>query len=341
MATWIVVANAALGIVLVLFGRFGETEARILGTSSVVAVVAFGLLVLAPLRPHRWSRGAALVGRPTLMVTGVGLLALIWIEGWGDTALRSLANVATVAVASIVLAGLGAIPLERGRDALYRGTFCVGVLVAAGIVFMTWWDEPSEVAARLLGASAVLFAGLFLVLLISGGRARRTVERGQPGLSSLVRQLHRIYRRDGLTLSIAESMTSGAVLAAVGSVSGASDVLRGGVVTYALDSKVQLLGLDASEIEGIDAVSADTALRMAEAVRERFGADVGLAVTGWSEPWADHLVEYPKAAVAVVGPGLARHSQWVLGAGDGRVAMIGRTVAEAVRLAVAVAQPVA
>ena len=88
----------------------------------------------------------------------------------------------------------------------------------------------------------------------------------------------------GLTLATAESCTGGLVAARLTDVPGSSEVFRGAVVAYADDLKVQELDVDEAVLAAYGAVSAETAAAMAVGVRERLGADVGIAVTGIAGP---------------------------------------------------------
>jgi nicotinamide-nucleotide amidase len=91
-------------------------------------------------------------------------------------------------------------------------------------------------------------------------------------------------RARGLTLATAESCTGGLVAARLTSVPGSSDVVLGGVVSYANEVKVAELGVPVEVLETHGAVSAETAQAMARGVRARLGADVGVAVTGVAGP---------------------------------------------------------
>lgn len=88
----------------------------------------------------------------------------------------------------------------------------------------------------------------------------------------------------GLTIATAESLTGGLVAAALTAVPGASDVFVGGVVTYALDAKADLLGVPVSLLSDPGPVSREVAVAMAEGVCRAFGADIGLATTGAAGP---------------------------------------------------------
>src|SRR4051812_46422988 len=58
----------------------------------------------------------------------------------------------------------------------------------------------------------------------------------------------------GLTVATAESLTGGLVCAALTSVPGSSETVRGGVVSYASDLKADLLGVDPDRLAQVGAV---------------------------------------------------------------------------------------
>jgi nicotinamide-nucleotide amidase len=91
-------------------------------------------------------------------------------------------------------------------------------------------------------------------------------------------------RASGLRLAASESCTGGMLSAAVTAVPGSSDYFLGGVVAYDNDAKTALLGVRASLIASEGAVSALVALAMADGARLRFGADVGIGITGIAGP---------------------------------------------------------
>ena len=93
-----------------------------------------------------------------------------------------------------------------------------------------------------------------------------------------------LCRDRGLTLATAESCTGGLVSARLTAVPGSSAVFVGGVVSYANDVKEQALGVPREVLESYGAVSAEAAKAMAEGVRDRLGADIGVAVTGVAGP---------------------------------------------------------
>lgn len=90
--------------------------------------------------------------------------------------------------------------------------------------------------------------------------------------------------RAGRSLAVAESLTGGMLAATLVDVPGASSVFRGAVVAYATDLKSALLGVDSALLDSRGAVDPEVARQMAAGVRDRLGADVGVATTGVAGP---------------------------------------------------------
>ncbi len=92
-------------------------------------------------------------------------------------------------------------------------------------------------------------------------------------------EVGRLLVAQGLTLAVAESLTGGLLASRIVAVPGASAWFRGGLVAYATDVKVALLDVPEGPV-----VSDAAACAMADGVRRRLGADVGLSTTGVAGP---------------------------------------------------------
>jgi len=91
-------------------------------------------------------------------------------------------------------------------------------------------------------------------------------------------------REKGLRLAVAESCTGGMLGMRLTAVPGSSDVLIGGVIAYDNVVKAAHLGVRALDIAEHGAVSELVARYMAHGARLRFGADIGVAITGVAGP---------------------------------------------------------
>ena len=88
----------------------------------------------------------------------------------------------------------------------------------------------------------------------------------------------------GLTVATAESCTGGLLAARLTERPGSSAWVLGGVTAYANSAKEPLLGVRAETLEEHGAVSPEVAVALADGARTRFGADVGVGITGVAGP---------------------------------------------------------
>ena len=93
----------------------------------------------------------------------------------------------------------------------------------------------------------------------------------------------------GKTLVTAESLTGGGIGAALTSVSGASLVYKGGIVSYVNEVKTDVLGVPQEILDRYGAVSCWTAGYMASGVRKLLKADIAVSVTGLAGPGGDEF----------------------------------------------------
>ncbi len=102
-----------------------------------------------------------------------------------------------------------------------------------------------------------------------------------------------------LTLAVAESLTCGRLQAHLGAVSGASGYFLGGITAYTLEQKVKHLRVNRAAARRVDCVSQRVAVEMALGAVALFGAEVGVATTGYAEPNPTAGVKVPLAWWAI------------------------------------------
>ena len=93
-----------------------------------------------------------------------------------------------------------------------------------------------------------------------------------------------VCKAAGLMVATVESCTGGLVSGALTSVSGSSDVVDRGFVTYSNEAKNELVGVSMQLIEAYGAVSTEVARAMALGGVEQSNAQIAVSVTGIAGP---------------------------------------------------------
>ncbi len=112
-------------------------------------------------------------------------------------------------------------------------------------------------------------------------------------------------KEKGLKVATAESCTGGLVSERITRVSGSSEVFECGVCSYANEIKRKVLGVSETTLTVLGAVSSETAVQMAEGVRELSGADIGISTTGIAGP----LGGTPEKPVGLVYVGVCTNKE--------------------------------
>lgn len=134
------------------------------------------------------------------------------------------------------------------------------------------------------------------------------------------------------TVAVAESLTGGALLAALTAPAGASLAVRGGVVAYATDTKVSVVGVDPELVARVGPVDLEVARQLARGARERFAATYGIGITGVAGPDGQHGHPVGEVHLAVAGPHDVADRTLELAAAGDRAAIRRSAVDEALEL---------
>jgi nicotinamide-nucleotide amidase len=165
----------------------------------------------------------------------------------------------------------------------------------------------SEIAATLRTAAERVegFSELEITTCLRRGEVE-AVFRFEPEAEAAFEQVAELVRRDhahalfstdgssideqvadllaGTSVAVGESCTGGLMAARLTERPGASSYVAGGVTAYSDAAKTELLGVDSALIARHGAVSPEVADTMADGARERFGAELGVAITGVAGP---------------------------------------------------------
>jgi nicotinamide-nucleotide amidase len=146
-------------------------------------------------------------------------------------------------------------------------------------------------AARLDAAHAELVAALGHDVFTTDGVSMEEV-------------VGKLLRERNLTIAAAESCTGGLLLSRLTDVPGSSEYVLGGAIVYSNALKTSLAGVPESLIQGYGAVSEPVAVALADGIRERTGADLGLGITGIAGP-AGGTAQKPVGMVVIALSGSA------------------------------------
>jgi len=113
------------------------------------------------------------------------------------------------------------------------------------------------------------------------------------GTNSLEETVFRLLLSQDKTISVAESCTGGLFSKRLTDIPGSSKVFLGSVVAYTDKSKTTLLGIPSKLIAENNAVSREIALAMANGARLKFGAKIGIGITGIAGPESDDSGQEP------------------------------------------------
>lgn len=97
-------------------------------------------------------------------------------------------------------------------------------------------------------------------------------------------QVGDLLRVHNLNLVTAESCTGGLIGHLLTNIPGSSAYYLGGVVAYAYEAKVAMLGVDWDTLHQFGAVSEQIALQMARGARKALHGDIAVSVTGIAGP---------------------------------------------------------
>jgi PncC family amidohydrolase len=97
-------------------------------------------------------------------------------------------------------------------------------------------------------------------------------------------QLGELLSDSGLTISVAESFTGGMIGHVITNAPGSSRYFEGGVIAYANEVKMEILGVSEQTLIDHGAVSRETVLEMARGVRAALNTDIGISSSGIAGP---------------------------------------------------------
>lgn len=112
-----------------------------------------------------------------------------------------------------------------------------------------------------------------------------------------------MLKKQGKTIAAAESCTGGKIASTLTTVPGASNYFKGSVVSYATETKINVLGISENMIKEFSVVSAEVAKAMALNVKKIMNTDYAIATTGNAGPTkGDEKAEIGSVFIALATP---------------------------------------
>ncbi|WP_188315858.1 CinA family protein [Chitinophaga agrisoli] len=114
-----------------------------------------------------------------------------------------------------------------------------------------------------------------------------------------INYIHDHCLANGLTLAVAESVTSGRLQLLFSKATGGAQFFQGGITTYNTGQKTKHLQVEPIHALACNAVSQEVAIQMALGVCHLFNCNVGIAVTGYAAPAPEMDIHEPFAFFAI------------------------------------------
>lgn len=179
----------------------------------------------------------------------------------------------------IMTFGLGESPMEqllRGKMAGMENPTLATYAKPSEVRLRATAKAPTQAAAEALLSPVVAEISAFLGDVVYG-----------VDVGSLEEVCFRLLKEREWTMATAESCTGGRIAQRITALPGASQVYRGGVVSYWTAVKAQVLGVPQTILDDSGAVSEAAARAMAEGARQVTGAEIAVSCTGVAGPDAD------------------------------------------------------
>jgi nicotinamide-nucleotide amidase len=255
------------------FRRFGRAMPEINARQALVIEGADVLPNPRGTAPGQWIEAR---GHILILLPGVPQEMRALMEVEVAPRLAKLGNRRRLYTRDLRIVGLFESEVEQRVSPLYReyaDTETTILATANGIQLhpRIWSDDPAYAESRLGELVSRMALALGENLISTCGETIEQV-------------VARTLMENRATVAVAESCTGGLLAERLTSISGSSAYFLGGVVCYSNQLKTQLVGVPAELIEAKGAVSSEVVLALAEGIRKRTGATIGVGITGIAGP---------------------------------------------------------
>ncbi|NNG11192.1 MAG: nicotinamide-nucleotide amidohydrolase family protein, partial [Arenibacter sp.] len=143
---------------------------------------------------------------------------------------------------------------------------------------------------------------------------------GDEGDEPVEAVIAKLLTKKGYTLGTAESCTGGRIAQQITKMPGASAYFKGSVVSYATQTKIEVLHVSPETIDKFSVVSAEVAVEMATNLKNLLKTDFAIATTGNAGPTkGDSDAEVGTVFIALVSPNATVVERFLMGSQRERI----------------------
>lgn len=184
---------AVIGIVVLLFGTFGEFESKVLGTTFTITVTSILGLACGAYYEAKGARAIPYTGIALSVTAAILVIVVIWAHTLtGDIYARSTVTASMLATTFGLLSLISLATLD-GRFAWSRTVIIIASVILDAILLYLIWVDPmsdNDIVARTIGVLSIIIASLVVVTPVF-----HRLSRTEPALEQIDAEIETLKER--------------------------------------------------------------------------------------------------------------------------------------------------
>ncbi|MEP6637434.1 MAG: hypothetical protein ABJB97_11970, partial [Acidobacteriota bacterium] len=168
--------SAALGILAILTGDFGEFQIRIILTTLTISAASICALASGALWESKRTKFLPTAGVTLAIAAALLLVIGIWTEPSGDQFWKFTASLGVLAAATAHACGVSLARLAPQFAWARAAAFGAIFFLAFSIIYMIYADPQGEIAFRIIGGTSIVVAALTIMMPIFHRLSRGDLE---------------------------------------------------------------------------------------------------------------------------------------------------------------------
>jgi hypothetical protein len=184
VALWFLIVSvamsAALGILAILTGTFGDLEVRIILTTLTISAASICALASGALWESKHTKFLPAAGVALAIIAAVLIVVGIWTESSSEHFWKFTGSIGVLAAATAHACLVALARLARQFEWARVTTFCAIFFLAFSIIYIIYFEPKGDYGFRIIGATAIVVAALTIMMPIF-----HRLSRGDLGLSDV------------------------------------------------------------------------------------------------------------------------------------------------------------